>query len=287
MSKHRYDKKIDLNIMDSQPKNNEKQYWFYNKLKCILFDKYDKDVPLEYLYLLNSLQGTKYNVPKSAKKFRLEKTMETLIDELSPDERYKLIPDTVEESKIMKKTIKKLKMESAEDTIWRKITGYANLNFEFIKALAKKLDGKKVLEIMSGNGLLSYMLRENGVDVFATDIAPDKYNDYIAMRSGNYGDIKRIDAVSAVKKYGSNVDYLLCSWPPQGEVEIIHALEAFNKIKKQAVLIYIGEDKGGVNATNEFFDRLDIVDEMHKINSLHVSNINSNDKIRMVRLISN
>lgn len=87
----------------------------------------------------------------------------------------------------MNKFIKTLKMEMAEDTIWRKITGYANLNFDLTKALAEKLKGKKVLEIMAGNGLLSYMLEESGLDTFATDIAPDKSNEYIAMRNGVYG----------------------------------------------------------------------------------------------------
>ncbi len=80
------------------------------------------------------------------------------------------------------------------------------------------------------------------------------------------------------------MDYLLYSWPPQGEEEVLHALETFTKMKKHAILIYIGEWKGGFNATDEFFQRLEMVDKMEKINALHINHFGANDVIRMVRL---
>jgi hypothetical protein len=277
-------KKWDTNTINNQWQSSEEKYWFCQKLEQILIDKYMKHIPDDYTHLLNLLSLPKNLIQKDDKNFRVEKVLKELIDELTIDERYQLIPETVEESKMMKKFIKTFRLELDDDTIWRKITGYANLNFQLTKALAEKLKGKKALEIMSGNGLLSYMLREDGLDTFATDIAPDKSNEYIAMRNGSYGDIKKMDAISAVKKYGQNMDYLLCSWPPQGEEEVLHALETFNKMKKNATLIYIGEWKGGFNATDEFFQRVEIVEKMDEINALHVSHFGANDVIRMVRL---
>lgn len=280
-------KKSVTNIINNQLKSSEEQHWFCKKLEQILFDKYANHIPDDYTHLLNLLSQPKNSIQKDYKNFRVEKVLEQLIDELTIDERYKLIPQTVEESKMMKKFIKTFKLELDDDTIWRKVTGYPNLNFQLTKALAEKIKGKKSLEIMAGNGLLSYMLREDGIDTFATDIAPDKSNEYIAMRNGVYGDIKKMDAISAVKKYGQNMDYLLCSWPPQGETEVLHVLETFNKMKKDAILIYIGEWKGGFNATDEFFQRLEIVDKMAEVNALHVSHFGANDVIRMVRLKAN
>ncbi len=280
-------KKYDSNTSNKQCTSSEEQYLFCQKLQQILVEKYVKRIPDDYTHLLKLLMEPKNLIKKNDKNLRVGKFMEELIDELTIDERYRLIPQTVEESKRMKKFIQTFKMELAEDTIWRKVTGYANLNFQFTKALAEKMEGKKSLEIMAGNGLLSYMLMEDGIDTFATDIAPDKSNEYISMRNGNYCDIKKLDAISAVKKYGQNMDYLLCSWPPQGEEEVLHALETFTKMKKHAILIYIGEWKGGFNATDEFFQRLEIVEKMEEVNALHINHFGANDVIRMVRLKSN
>ena len=284
-SKSNKNKKCDSNIINNQSKSSEEQNWFCQKLEHILTDKYMENIPDDYTHLLNLLTLPKNLIQKSDKNFRVAKVLEELIDELTIDERYKLIPQTVAESKMMKKFIRTYKMELNDDTIWRKVTGYPNLNFQLTKALAEKIKGKRVLEIMAGNGLLSYMLREDGIDTFATDISPDKSNEYISMRNGCYGDIKKMDAIAAVKKYGQNMDYLMCSWPPQGEEEVLHALETFTKMKKNAVLIYIGEWKGGFNATDEFFERLEIVEKMDEVNALHLSHFGANDVIRMVRLI--
>lgn len=98
------------------------------------------------------------------------------------------------------------------------------------------------------------------------------------------GDVKKIDAISAIKKYGKNIDYLLCSWPPQDDGEILNALKTFDKIKSHAYLIYIGEWKNGVNASDEFFEKVEIVDSMDAINKLHISHLNSHDMIHILKL---
>ena len=166
-----------------------------------------------------------------------------------------------------------------EDTIWRKITGYAHINRAWIRTLAGKLKGKKCLEIMAGNGLLSYMLQEAGASVMATDIAPDKSNEYISMRGRLFTDVTAQDAVGAVRKYGQKADVLIVSWPPQGGEEVLKAWEAYARLRPDGQLLYIGEARGGFNATDAFFDTLEEADALEDVNRQHLSLPGSKDRI--------
>ena len=221
---------------------------------------------------------------KTEKGFYPEDLLEEILDDLTTEEILKLIPATYEESKAYRAWISECKMARDEDTLWRRITGYPNVNHQWTKALSGFLKGKRVLEIMAGNGLLSCLLQEHGAKVIATDIAPDKSNDYISMRNGNFTDVMKMDALSAIRRFGSQIDVILCSWPPQGEEVVLKALETFQHMKPDGFMIYIGEWKGGFNATDSFFERIEIIDALEHINALHVSLPGSKDKIFAVRL---
>lgn len=286
-------------MMAKKKKNRTEQvdttsdFWFTQRLMDVVNEQYRGRVPEQYsylIYLLNNPKllvrgGEKHSVKsKEDKNFNVDMVMAELLDDLQPEERFVLIPDTFEQSKQMNKFANQTLMNANEDTIWRKITGYANVNREMINLLAQHLQGKKTLEIMAGNGLLSYMLMDAGVNVFATDLEPGNRNEYIAMQKGCYGDVVKFDAVSAIKKHGAQRDCIICSWPPCGEEEIIKALEAYQKVNPNGILLYIGEWKGGFNATDKFFDAIEIVDMLNDVNEKHISHIGSKDVLRFVRL---
>lgn len=263
---------------------------FVEKLEGMLTGRYGRRVPQEYMALIDVLSHPQDLVHKdkngpvqsrSYKDLKPERLLEELLDSCSEEEILSLIPKDLAESKDLNSLITTTRMTRDEDTIWRKITGYANVNRAWIKALAQALSGKKCLEIMAGNGLLSCLLQEEGLAVMASDIAPDKSNDYISMRGRAFTDIMAVDAVSAVRKYGQKADVLIVSWPPQGEEEVLKAWEAYVRLRPDGKLLYIGEPKGGVNATDAFFDALEEEDPLAQVNQLHVSLPGSADRIHL------
>ena len=263
------------------------------RLSVLLEEKYGRRMPAEYRQLLDALSRPQELVskdknspvtPKSDKNFKVERVLEELLDDLSAEELLALVPDTSTESKAYRAFIQQSKMARDEDTIWRRITGYPNADREWTGLLAARLQGKKCLEIMAGNGLLSRLLQDAGLSVIATDIAPDKSNDYISMRNGNYTDVLAMDAMAAVRRFGRQCDVLICSWPPQGEEAVIQAAQAFFRLRPEGAMVYIGEGKGGFNAMDAFFDQIETVDPLTEINQKHVSLPGSKDGIQLVRI---
>lgn len=270
-----------------------KCYLFYEKLMALMRDKYGSYLPREYEYLMEILGNPRelilkdknsMVVSRSDKSFKVERAFENLIQDLSLEERKQLIPRTSVESRDMRAFAEATKTGRNEDTLWRKLTGYANLNYELTNMLAKTLSNQRCLEIMAGNGLLSYMLQESGLRVIATDIAPNKSNDYISMRDGTYCDVLGMDAVSAIRKYGQHTDCLICSWPPHQEEQVLLAFKAFMKLNPKGHMLYLGEWKGGFNATDTFFDQVEVEDALETVNAIHICHVGSKDVIRLLRI---
>lgn len=270
-----------------------KTYIFHEKMRAALDARYGSRWPREYETLMELLADPQNLVrkdkkgpvsSKNDKNFRVEAVWEEMLGDLTVEERKMLIPKTVKESRDMLNYASETKTARNEDTLWRRVTGYGNWNFELTSLIAEKLKGKKCLEIMAGNGLFSYMLQESGLRVIATDISPDKNNDYISMRDGNYCDVLGMDALAAIRKHGQNADILICSWPPHQEEQVIKAFEAFSKLNPKGMMLYVGEWKGGFNATDAFFDSVEIVDELEDINKAHLCHSGSKDVIRLLKL---
>lgn len=82
---------------------------------------------------------------------------------------------------------------------------YCFYSRELIGELARLVGGRPCLEIAAGDGTLARMLRDQGVDVRATD-------DYSwdAVRVSD--DVERLDATRALRRYQPQV--VICSWPP-------------------------------------------------------------------------
>ena len=77
-----------------------------------------------------------------------------------------------------------------------------------LRAIEQLASGRPVLEIAAGNGTLTRLLREQGVDARATD-------DYSWKHDIDYSeDVERLDAAEALHRYRPAV--VVCSWPPPG-----------------------------------------------------------------------
>lgn len=151
--------------------------------------------------------------------------------------------------------------------------GFSVVTKRNCRVLKEIIENQRVLEIMCGLGSYSATLRSLGVDVIATDdmswieYEQSKYQNW--KKNAWVSDVESIDAVSAIKKYGKDVGFVLMSWPPQHEPFALQALQAMRKVNPQCRMIYIGEPSGGCTANDDFFDEyIDVSEEYEQIGRL-------------------
>lgn len=148
--------------------------------------------------------------------------------------------------------------------IWRtwyiKNVGYCLISLSWIEPLSKWIGNCKVLEVMSGSGALSHALRTNGVNIISTDKFAwfDKSVDDLYWKGKYWCDIENIDAISAIEKYGKDVDYVLLSWAPINEVAY-GILKKMREVNPNLKMIYIGETEGGATADDDFFEIAEVI----------------------------
>lgn len=136
-----------------------------------------------------------------------------------------------------------------------KASGYAVLTMAWLRPLAQWIANRRCLEIMSGCGSLSKSLSDLGVDVICTDSYGwvDKAS---AWFENPWIPVERLDAVSAIKKYGPDTDIVICSWPYMDD-SCYQALLTMRECNLNSLMLYIGEpaiDFGaGATADDAFF----------------------------------
>ena len=126
--------------------------------------------------------------------------------------------------------------------------GCALLAKSWLRPLAAYIGGRPCLEVMAGTGALAWALGEYGVPVLPTDNF--SLRDTFARR---WVKVRRMDALRAVKKYGRDVDFVICSWPFISELprQMLAWLREHNP---RCRMIYIGEWRGGCNVNDAFCD---------------------------------
>ena len=139
--------------------------------------------------------------------------------------------------------------------------GFAIIDKRWISTLINTVikDGK-VLEVMGGSGYLSWALNKMGVNniictdnySWANDIRP-KWINSIPF------EVESLDAIDAIRKYGTDIDFLLMSWPYMDSLAY-EVLMTIREVNPKATLIYIGEDYGGCTADDDFFEAVEYVD---------------------------
>lgn len=123
---------------------------------------------------------------------------------------------------------------------------FAIPTMSWLEPLAYRLQGKKVLDLMSGRGLISAVLQTLGVDITPVD-------------NGSWGlseivETQRMSCVEAIKKF--KPDVVICAWPDDN---VRDQSETFEDVCRYIFdnalpieILYIGEPAGGCNASDSF-----------------------------------
>ncbi|MDD6431514.1 MAG: SAM-dependent methyltransferase [Lactobacillaceae bacterium] len=125
---------------------------------------------------------------------------------------------------------------------------WSYVNAPFAKVLADYINGAPVLEIMAGNGYISKGLRNNNANqqIYTTDSqAWVKENE-----TGKHPvtKIEKLDAISAIKKYGDQVDYVIMSWAPDKDETDWEVLQLLRRDYPDIKFLVIGEKNGATNS---------------------------------------
>jgi hypothetical protein len=137
---------------------------------------------------------------------------------------------------------------------------YGRFTSSFVDDLAQRFQGKQVLEIFAGNGLLASKLAAKGVSITATSL----FAGHDWHHHGLYHGVIEMDAVQAVKTFGAASDVLLVSWPTVTDAVALAVL-AWDLERD---IFFIGEmtdyskhHLGGC-ATDIFFEIIDVSEEI-------------------------
>ena len=157
----------------------------------------------------------------------------------------------------------------ARNIITSKFNCWPIIDNRWTKQLSDWIGDRSVLEIMAGSGWLTKALHNHGAKVYPTDANSHNKVFQRAMP------VKQLGAIKSVKKYCSQVDVLLVSWPYMDDV-LVNALQHWDSNKP---IIYIGEKKGGCTASDAFFNGFQPTNEGNKIQMHRYTRINDSVQI--------
>lgn len=140
-------------------------------------------------------------------------------------------------------------------------------NAPFAKALSGYLNGAPVLEVMAGNGYISKGLRNNDPhqEIHTTDsqawVTENETGKHPVTK------IEKLDAISAIKKYGQDVKFVIMSWAPdKGETDW-EVLQLLRQSYPNIRLLVIGEKDGATNSKKFWQEaRLSQDDRLRQVN---------------------
>ena len=139
----------------------------------------------------------------------------------------------------------------------------------------------KILEVGCGNGMLTYGLRKYGIDIIATDDMSWERN----KKELWVDDIEKLSYVEAFHKYKNDVNVIIMSYPPYGNLncyKMVKEMYKYSSACREAyLLIYIGEIYGNC-ASDELFDFLEnnsLVDIPESLNGEMKSYLGQNSEM--------
>lgn len=142
---------------------------------------------------------------------------------------------------------------------------YATATVLFSKAFGAWIGNRRLLDPLAGRGWLAKGLREQGVDVIATDDAS-----WIKKRHTFLTEVEIMDALDAVKKYAEEVDVVLFSWAPSGKL-LWKLVKAVHKRNPNATMVFLSEPEPEVSGNDKFYKRttLTIPDHFRSVHAAY------------------
>lgn len=160
------------------------------------------------------------------------------------------------------------------------LQGFSLVSKDWVKELSNWIGNRKVLEVMSGLGVLSSVLKEEGVDIISTD----NYTANNFNFSNLWTDIIQLDALQAIEMYGKDVDVIIMSWCYTDETGY-KCLLKMREVNPNAVMIYIGEPIGGSTGSKSLYDNMIEISDAYidKINKLYPTWEGVHDKLFLIK----
>lgn len=140
------------------------------------------------------------------------------------------------------------------------VYAYAVPSPETIHWMKTACEGRPILEIGAGRGYWAAQLAQAGLTVRAFDSEPPDSAENISFPQADgqrdvWHEVQQVrDLTKCVEEHADHA--LLLCWPPGwGNPMAIDTLRAFENVGGETV-VFIGQSRGGMNATDEFFDSL-------------------------------
>lgn len=134
------------------------------------------------------------------------------------------------------------------------------VSWDWINPLSEWIGDRKCLEVMSGRGWLSKALRENGVDVIATDDFSWHKEERFTKWNNLVTPVEELDAVEAVTRYGKFIDVLIMTWAYMDDTAY-RVIKELHRVNPKALVVVCGEGYGGCTADDNFFEHFEEVDD--------------------------
>lgn len=160
------------------------------------------------------------------------------------------------------------------------LQGYAIVSRDWVKPFAKWIGKRKCLEIMAGKGALSYALRNEGKSIISTDNYGWQQFDFSSL----WTEVEKIDAISAIEKYGKDVDIIIMSWCYMDDLGY-RCLMKMREVNPNAVMVYIGEPMGGCTGNDELYEEMEIIPDkkIDNVNRVFPSWYGIHDRLYLIK----
>ena len=132
---------------------------------------------------------------------------------------------------------------------------------DWLDDLALHFNGRKTLQLMSGNAVLSAGL----ANVTATDSFDWSKQD--VTRPDPWTKVENLDATSAVEKYADVMDVIIMEWAPDTSEDDWEVLQKLRTMRWPGEFIVIGERNGATNS-EKFWDECRL-EEPEDLNQRH------------------
>lgn len=145
---------------------------------------------------------------------------------------------------------------------------WALLTFNFLKRWTQVFPDQTYLEIMAGNGLFSYGLRQFGQHVITTDDL--SWGQSSQTTNDLWTPVIPLDALSAVKTYGTTVDAIVMVWSQDQNPIDYQVLQTVRQTCPDTNFFVLGERYGATNSS-QFWRAAQLIDSkaLQRVNQLY------------------